>query len=82
MKLTAEISMYPLNEDFIPPIDAVIEKLNSFPSIQVNTFATATTLIGDYDTVMDALKETLAWSHEKHGKAVFVTKLIPGYEPE
>jgi hypothetical protein len=23
-----------------------------------------------------------AWSHEKLGKAVFVTKFIPGYEPE
>ena len=49
MKLTAEISMYPLREDFIPPIDAVIAKLNSFTEMQVNTFATATTLIGDYD---------------------------------
>lgn len=82
MKLTAEISMYPLREDFIPPIDAVIEKLNSFPEMRINTFATATTIIGDYDYVMDALKETLAWSYEQFGTAVFVAKLIPGYDPE
>ena len=80
MKLTAEISMYPLREDFIPPIDAVIAKLNSFTEMQVNTFATATTLIGDYDYVMAAIKETLAWSYDEFGTAVFVTKLIPGYD--
>jgi uncharacterized protein YqgV (UPF0045/DUF77 family) len=82
MKITAEISMYPLREDFVPPIDAVIEKLNSFEGMQVRTFTTATTLFGDYDLVMDALKETLAWSYEQFGMAVFVTKLIPGYDPD
>ena len=82
MNITVEISMYPLREDFIPPISAVIEKLNSFENMQVRTFATATTIIGEYDSVMDALKETLAWSYEQFGTAVFVTKLIPGYDPE
>lgn len=35
MKITAEISMYPLRDDFISPIDAVIEKLNSYAGMQV-----------------------------------------------
>ena len=82
MKLTAEISMYPMRENFIPPIDAVIEKLNSYEGVSVNTFATATTLTGDYDVVFNCIKETLAWSHEQYGLAVFVTKLIPGYGPD
>ncbi|MGK0296537.1 MAG: hypothetical protein ACI9XC_000126 [Gammaproteobacteria bacterium] len=82
MKITAEISMYPLHQEFLIPIKAVINKLNSFEGIQVRTFTTATTLIGDYDIVMNAIKETLAWSYEKHGTAVFVTKLIPGYDPD
>ena len=81
MKMTAEISMYPLREDFIPPIDAVIAKLNGFNDMKVNTFDTATTLIGDYDYVMAAIKETLAWSYNEFGTAVFVCKLIPGYDP-
>jgi uncharacterized protein YqgV (UPF0045/DUF77 family) len=81
MKLTAEISMYPMREDFIPPIDAVIEKLNSFDTIAVTTFTTATTLIGDFADVMAAITETVEWSATQFGTAVFAVKLIPGYEP-
>ena len=81
MKITVEISMYPLSEDFIPPIKAVIKKLNSFDNMQIQTFATATTIIGEFEIVIEALKETLAWSYEQFGTAVFVTKLIPGYDP-
>ncbi len=82
MKMTAELSMYPLKEDFIPPIKGVIEKLNSFDAIQVSTFATATTLIGEFDDVMNAISQTLIWSYETYGMAVFVAKLIPGYDAE
>lgn len=81
MKMTADISMYPLREDFIPPIDAVIDKLNSFPDVKAETFATATVLVGEFDNVMEALKTTLAWSYQEFGTAVFVAKLIPGYDP-
>jgi uncharacterized protein YqgV (UPF0045/DUF77 family) len=79
MILTAEISMYPMREEFIPPIDAVIERLNTFEDIEVNTFATATIVMGEYDPVFQCLKETIDWSYEQYGTSVFVVKLIPGY---
>lgn len=74
--------MYPMKEDFIPPIDAVISKLNSYDDISVKTFATATTLIGEYEDIMRVVKETVEWSYEQFGTTVFVTKLIPGYAPD
>ena len=80
MKLMLDISMYPLHDDYIPPIDAVIAKLHSYTDVQVHTYATATTVLGDHDLVMDILRDTLAWSHERFGKAVFVARLIPGYD--
>ena len=82
MYMTAEISMYPLREDYIPPIKAVIKKLNSFADLQVQTFATGTTLGGEFETVMQAISETLAWSHAEYGRAVFVAKFIPGYRAD
>lgn len=81
MRITAEISMYPNREDYLPPIDAVIAKLHSYTAIDVATFTTATTLIGDYADVMAAITETVAFSYAEFGTCVFVVKLIPGYEP-
>jgi len=82
MEVTAEISMYPLQKEYIPAIDALIEKLNSFDNVRVQTFATATILLGEYVTVMAALEQTIAWSYESYGSSVFVMKIIPGYKPD
>jgi len=50
--------------------------------LRVQTTATATMIVGEYQAVMKVLTEMFAWSHEKLGKAVFVTKFIPGFEAE
>ena len=80
MRTTAEISMYPLAEDYIGPIREIINKLNSYEGLEVSTYPTATVLVGEHGVVMEALQDALAWSHERFGTCVFVTKLITGYE--
>ena len=80
MLLSAEISMYPLAESYIPPIDAFIEKLNSYAGLKVETFPTCTVIMGDKERVMEVLQDAMVWSHEKYGKAIFVTKFILDYE--
>lgn len=82
MMLTVEISMYPFQEDYKTPILAFIKQLNTHAGLRVQTTATATMLVGEYQAVMKVLTEMLAWSHTQLGKAVFVAKFIPGYEPE
>lgn len=79
MNLAIEISMYPLAEDYLKPIRGFIAQLNSYQGLEVTTFPSATLLVGDYDVAMDALKHALRWSEAEYGKAVFVTKFIPGY---
>lgn len=81
MILTVELSMYPLNENYVEPILAFIAELNARKELTVNTTATATTVTGEYESVMLALTELLLWSHQKHGKAIFVAKFIPGFDP-
>lgn len=82
MDLTVEISMYPLADDYIPAIDDFIALLNGVPGVKVVTTPTSTRLQGQYTTVMALLGEAMAASHARFGKAVFVTKFIPGYAPD
>jgi len=80
MKLSVELTLYPLQDDYLPIIKACIKKINSFDNIEVNTVPTATIVVGEYDDVMLMVKETIAWSYEQFGKCVFVAKFLPGYE--
>lgn len=79
MKLSAELTLYPLQNDYLPAIKATIEKLNTFADIRVQTFPTATVVMGDYDAVMALVKSIVAWSYENFGKCVFVVKFLPDY---
>jgi len=80
MKLSVEISMYPFNGDYIPPIKGFIDWLNQKEGILIQTVPTCTIITGDYDRVMDILRDGIKYSYEQYGKAVFVTKLLPNYE--
>ena len=42
MQVTIDISMYPNREDFIPPIESFIKKINKFDNLKVTTFPTST----------------------------------------
>ena len=81
MKTIAEISMYPLRSNYIPPIDDFLTQLNAEPSVEVKTNRMSTQLYGDHEAVMDLLKRTIQSSRERFGDVAFVFKLLPGAEP-
>tara|TARA_B100000809_G_C15126050_1_gene526257 strand:- start:1123 stop:1371 length:249 start_codon:yes stop_codon:yes gene_type:complete len=78
MKTTVELSKYPLNADYEPPILDFITRLNSHQNITVKTNATSTHVVGDYDEVMIILQKEIKLSFEKYGKAIFVMKVLNG----
>ncbi len=80
MKVTIDVSMYPNREDFIPPIDAFIKKINCYENLKITTFPTSTVIQGEYDHAMNAVQETIAACYKEFDMAVYVTKIIPGYE--
>ncbi|MFT6300363.1 MAG: hypothetical protein ACJA2R_000367 [Saprospiraceae bacterium] len=80
MKLTIDISMYPNKENFIPPIDGFIKKINLYDGLKIKTFPTSTVVQGEYDFAMKAVQETILACYEEFGMAVYVVKYIPGYE--
>jgi uncharacterized protein YqgV (UPF0045/DUF77 family) len=76
MKLTVEISLYPLQTDYSPIIRDFIDQLNTHSELKVVTNAMSTQVSGDYDTLMSILQKSMRRSFEIFGKAVFVVKFI------
>ena len=77
MKLTAELSLYPLKEEYIPAIDSFIAALGDKPELRVITNAMSTQICGDYAKVFAVVGEALAASTRQFGKQVLVVKFIP-----
>ena len=78
MKLSVEISMYPLKDEYIPAIQNFIDRLNTHAELQVITNTMSTQVFGDYDRVMDVMKAEMRQSYEQFGRAIFVCKFIEG----
>lgn len=78
MKLSVEISKYPLHQDYIPFIKGFIDRLNTYNGLNVITNTLSTQIFGDYDLVMQALNNEIKRSYEEFGKAIFVCKFLSG----
>ena len=70
MKTTIEISNYPLNADYIPPIQDFIDRINTHANITVKVNATSTHIVGEIDEVMPILQQEIKTSFEKYGKMI------------
>ena len=55
MDVAVELSLYPLRNEFIPPIAAFIERLNTHPGLKVETNSMSTQVVGEYLHVMQVL---------------------------
>ncbi len=78
MHVAVELSLYPLTEDFIPPIHGFIERLGKHDALRVVTNSMSTQVSGDYDLVMQALQQEMAVTLQGKPRAVFVMKVLGG----
>lgn len=78
MKLTVEISKYPLADDYIHPIKSFIDEINQYENVHVISNTLSTQIFGDFDDVMNALQACIKWSFAHYGKVVFVCKFLHG----
>lgn len=77
MKVTIEISNYPLSEDFESKIIDFIERCQK-EGIRTKVNATSTHVQGEYDLVMNLIQTEIKTSFEKYGKMIFVMKVLKG----
>jgi uncharacterized protein YqgV (UPF0045/DUF77 family) len=78
MRTAVEISLYPLDADFIPSIKAFIDRLNTYPELQVTTNAMSTQIAGEHARVFEILSKETALSFGEPGRKVFVMKVLGG----
>lgn len=77
MFLSVQLSYYPLADDFKPPIKALISRLEQ-SGLEVYPNRMSTQVFGEFDEVMNLLSDTLRWSFETYGKAVFTANFMEG----
>lgn len=75
MRISVEISYYPLNQEFIPPIKDFIGRVKKYPELVVKTNTMSTQVFGEYAAVMNALTVEIGKSFELPS-SVFVMKII------
>lgn len=81
MHVTAELSLYPLQEDYIPVIKGFIAGLAKADDLVLVTNAMSTQISGEAEQVFNLVRKTLTASHEQFGRQVLVCKFIPGLLP-
>ena len=77
MNASIEISLYPLSEDYKVRITEFILRLKEEKNIRVETNGMSTQLFGDYDVLMDLMKEELRTEFQKH-RCMAVMKIGDG----
>ena len=74
MIATVEISMYALEDGYAEKVIDFIQRVKQNKNIRVEVNGLSTQLFGEYELLMDVLKNEMKASFES-GKAVFLLKL-------
>jgi uncharacterized protein YqgV (UPF0045/DUF77 family) len=75
MKISVELSYYPLSPEFVTPILDFIHRLRSHTSIESVTNGMSTQVFGEYDEVIQVLTNEIKQSFELP-HSVFVMKIV------
>ena len=78
MHVAVELSLFPLADEFIPPVLDFIERLKQRPGLSVITNSMSTQVSGEYDSVFGALQEEIRRSFASPRRTVFVMKVLGG----
>ena len=78
MQISIEISLYPLRENFISPIENFISRLKKYDSIEVRTNNMSTQLFGEFDDLIKILKVEMEKTFKNETNSAFNLKIVNG----
>lgn len=76
MRVTAELSLYPLEDRYIEKIEAVIRALRAEPGLEIVVNQLSTQIRGELGDVMGAIERVLAVSFADGGPQALVAKIL------
>jgi len=82
MRVTAELSLYPLAGDVEAPVWAFIEYIIASNQCSVATNSMSTQITGESADVFDSVRQALETSYEAFGRQVLVAKFIPEHHTD
>ncbi|MCC5880546.1 MAG: thiamine-binding protein [Idiomarina sp.] len=76
LPLSAEISLYPLADEYISVIKGFVERLATYEDIEVHTNTMSTQIFGEFRRVMQVLTDELEQVYQQVPSQVLVCKFI------
>lgn len=76
MKISVDLSLYPLNEGYVEPIRAFIRSLENCEDLTIRKNRLSTQVFGEYDTVMNAIQQCMKTTFEQEGTFAMVAKIL------
>lgn len=76
MRISVELSLYPLREDYFVPIEDFLTHLRAHKEVTIRTNGMSTQIFGEYQDVMRVLNQELERSMSGKDRLVFVAKFL------
>ncbi len=76
MNVSIEISLYPLDHNYVPPIIDFIDRCKKHSSLTIQVQPMSTLITGNYDVIMDILKVELKTTFAQNLTSVGVIKIV------
>lgn len=76
MHIGIEVSFYPLQDQYVPAIEAVIDELKADESLRVEVNTMSTQVFGDFERVFARLQQAAELGMTRTPHAAMVTKWI------
>ena len=76
MEISVELSLYPLDKDYVGPIVEFISRLKQYRDIEVRENNMSTQVFGDYDQVMTIVQREMKTTMALEPAMVMVLKVL------
>jgi len=76
MRITAELSLYPLHNNFVADVVSFIEQLRKQPGLDIVTNRMSTQIRGQFDEVTGAVNHCLEYAFQHSEHMVLIVKYL------